>query len=74
MTKLFAGDDFMFKKKKLFGNKIEPDCSLCYYADNNECSLGAVKKPCGRFRYDPLKRTPENLPPLQHFSKNDFEL
>jgi hypothetical protein len=62
----------MFKRKKLFGNKIEPDCSLCYYADDKKCGSG--KKPCSRFRYDPLKRTPENLPPLGHFSKDDFEL
>lgn len=64
----------MFRKKRLFGNKIEPDCSLCYYSDGDGCSLGSEQKPCGRFRYDPLKRTPENLPELHHFSKDDFKL
>lgn len=64
----------MFRKKRLFGNKIEPDCSLCYYAGGNECGPGAEQKPCSRFRYDPLKRTPGNLPGLGHFSKDDFKL
>ena len=64
----------MFGKMKLFGNEIEPDCALCAYAEGKDCSLGISEKPCGRFRYDPLKRTPETLPPLSQHSKDDFKL
>lgn len=66
--------EFMFGKKKLFGNDVEPDCALCAHAEGRHCSLGIAQKPCARFRYDPLKRTPETLPPLKHFGKDDFKL
>lgn len=65
---------FWNRKKKLLGNDVEPDCAYCAHAAENGCALGAGSRPCGRFRYDPLRRTPEAAPPLKPHDPDEFKL
>lgn len=66
------------KKSKLFGNKIEPECRYCEnYAEGQEiCRLGLDMNAdvCEKFRYDPLKRAPVDLPPLKQHDPDEFKL
>lgn len=73
---------FSSKKKKLFGNSVEPDCRYCIHnasanetvIDCPESAAGKPEAPCRRFSYDPLKRSPQNLPPLPQYDPEDFSL
>ena len=67
----------------LFRKDITPNCSYCVYGcavTATECACerkGIIKSPrsaCRRFRYDPLKRTPERPATLETESlkKEDF--
>lgn len=68
------------KKKPLFGDEIEPDCSYCVHgpgpAETCPCRNpeedGAAA--CRAFQYDPLLRTPRTPPPLKKHDPGDFEL
>lgn len=70
------------KKEKLFGNSVEPNCEYCTHnsAAEGEVPLCAIrqnpgeKAACRQFNYDPLKRSPKNLPPLPKFDPEDFSL
>lgn len=73
----------MAKKKKLFGNNIEPACAHCEYG-----RLGTDKQMvlcrkfgpvapyyhCKKYEYDPLKRIPRRPPSLPKYSEEDFKL
>lgn len=70
------------KKERLFGNSVEPNCVYCVHnsAPEGEPLLCAIrqnpgeKAACRQFDYDPLKRSPQNLPPLPKFDPEDFSL
>lgn len=70
------------KKNKLFGGSVTPDCRYCQHnsAEDGEAVCCAVNQDpgedcaCREFSYDPLRRTPENLPPLPKFDPEDFSL
>jgi hypothetical protein len=69
------------KKSKLFGNEIEIKCEYCRNSSDYDgasiCKLNRYRDPdgsCRRFAYDPLKRVPQNLPPLKSYSADEFEL
>ncbi len=62
------------KKKKLFGNTVEPDCSYCAHGLEHGCELNRGDRPCGEFRYDPLKRVPAQTPPPKRYDPEDFKL
>ena len=66
------------KKNKLFGNTIEPECIYCgNYAEKDKvCRLGFPldAAACGKFIYDPLKRTPIDIPPLKQHDPDEFKL
>lgn len=69
------------KKKPLFGNDIQPDCSYCVHgpgpAENCDCRQpGEDENPgsCRAFRYDPLLRAPYAPPPLKKHDPGEFEL
>lgn len=69
------------KKEKLFGNNIETNCKYCTNSSDFDgadvCGLGRYLQPdgsCSRFSYDPLKRSPNNLPPLKRYRADDFKL
>ena len=69
-------------RKKLFGNRIEPNCEYCLYSSPEEDSRRFCKKlreepktqKCRHFVYDPLKRVPHCLPNLPKFDAEDFSL
>ncbi|HBC27096.1 MAG TPA: hypothetical protein DC013_06755 [Ruminococcaceae bacterium] len=69
------------KKKNLFGEHIEANCGYCSHNSGDEeepaCSLklepGKDGSCCG-FGYDPLKRTPHALPPLEEHDEDEFRL
>ena len=65
---------FWKKKTKMFGNAIDPDCAYCSENADGTCRLGRKQRPCSSFRYDPLKRTPENLPLPKEYNPDDFKL
>lgn len=65
---------FFRKKKKMFGNAIEPDCTYCVNAENGTCSPGHPAHPCVRFRYDPLLRKPGGMPLLKPHDPEEFKL
>lgn len=69
------------KKNKLFGNDIETNCRYCENSSDFDgadvCKLGRYLEPdgtCKKFVYDPLKRTPINLPPLKSYNEDEFKL
>jgi hypothetical protein len=64
---------FWKRKSKLFGNGIEPDCSYCANFSDGACRLNR-DGPCGGFRYDPLKRTPDGTPALKKHDPGEFKL
>ena len=63
-----------------FNTARESDCECCVHSIRKEgqafCSAHRVMGTpgCRRFRYDPLKRTPRNLPPLREYDPEDFKL
>lgn len=72
---------FRKKKQELFGKNIAVNCAYC--ANSTEldgtavCNLGRQLQPdgnCPRFSYDPLRRTPRNLPPLKPHDAEEFKL
>lgn len=72
---------FFKRKKKLFGNEIETNCSYCSHNGGSEdmpnCSKGVGPErdgSCRHFVYDPLMRTPRSLPPLREYDADDFSL
>lgn len=73
----------MFKKRPLFGSRIEPACRYCHNARENAdgrmilCPHQGVVAPyyaCRRFRYDPLLRVPSRQPVLPKYDSSDFQL
>ena len=63
-----------------FNTARDADCSFCVYnirkSGQDFCS---ARRPmgnpdCRRFRYDPLKRAPRNLPPLREYDPDEFKL
>lgn len=74
----------MFSRKKsqdLFGKNIAVKCEYCINSSDFDgaqiCKIGRYLQPdgsCPRFVYDPLKRTPRNLPPLKPHDAEEFEL
>ncbi|WP_099204049.1 hypothetical protein [Scatolibacter rhodanostii] len=70
------------RKKKLFGNYIEPSCDYCSHnagkKENIHCSLQLVfsDKGCKKFEYNPLKRIPKVQPVLKKdgYTADDFSL
>lgn len=72
---------FRKKKEKLFGNRIDIECKYCVNSSDFDgasvCKMGLYLEPsgyCRRFEYDPLKRAPQNLPPLKAHSPDEFKL
>lgn len=70
-------------KKTIFGETVSPKCIYCETGiispDGKEvlCKKKGVMMPdsfCRKFRYDPLKRTPETVKIQTDFSKEDFSL
>lgn len=72
----------MFRRKKeaLFGNRIDPDCTVCthYEEESGTCTLLKEKNPdgagCRHFTYDPLRRAPKGTPRLRDYDPEDFVL
>ena len=69
------------KKAKLFGNHIDVKCEYCKnssdYDGASVCKLNRSLLPdgtCPRFTYDPLRRAPQNLPPLGLHDPEEFKL
>ena len=67
--------------KKFFRSDIEVRCEYCAHSSDFDgacvCQLGKYRTPegvCRSFSYDPLKRTPQNLPPLREYNPEDFKL
>ncbi|MBC5787180.1 MULTISPECIES: hypothetical protein [Clostridiaceae] len=69
--------------EKFFRGNIPPACEYCEYgkptADHQMilCGRNGVVSPffkCRKFKYDPLKRVPKVLPPLDGYSEKDFSL
>lgn len=70
-------------KKSIFSGDISPKCIYCetgvVSADGKTvlCTKKGVMQPdsyCRKFRYDPLKRTPETVRLMSDFSADDFSL
>ena len=73
----------MRKKKRLFGDSVDPACVHCEYArpapDNIMlfCRKYGPVSPyykCKKFIYDPLKRVPKKLPKMPAFTADDFNI
>ena len=74
------------KREKLFGSRIDPDCSVCshYQEETHSCPLDRKKRGesplppdgtgCPHFDYDPLRRTPKGTPRLRPYDPEDFSL
>lgn len=69
--------------KKYFQNDLPKICAHCLYGtsyngdENIYCSKkGVVEKfyHCIKYKYDPLKRNPQNTKPTQKFKAEDFSL
>ena len=68
----------------IFDRKIAPSCEYCRYGSLiDEDHIVCVKRgviesgnPCRRFRYDPLKRSPDAQPGYKpgSYSDDDFSL
>lgn len=70
-------------KELKFNKNVNKYCMYCVhgklleYSDEVFCTKkGFVDKfsKCFRYKYDPLKRTPENKDTYSQFSENDFKL
>jgi hypothetical protein len=70
-------------KERLFGNNIQPACTMCLHGRPAPdqvmvlCERYGPVAPgykCRHFTYDPLKRKPKRRPPLPIFTPEDFEL
>lgn len=70
-------------KKSILSGDISPKCIYCetgvISADGSAvlCTKKGVMQPdsyCKKFRYDPLKRTPDTLKLRSDFSADDFSL
>lgn len=70
-------------KKTIFGKTVSPKCIYCETGkitpDGKSvlCTKKGVMMPdsfCKKFRYDPLKRTPETVKIQTDFSQEDFSL
>ncbi len=70
-------------KKSILSGDISPKCIYCetgvVSADGSTvlCTKKGVMQPdsyCKKFRYDPLKRTPETVKLRSDFSADDFSL
>lgn len=70
-------------KKTIFGNSVSPKCIYCetgVIAPDRKsvlCTRKGVMMPdsfCRKFRYDPLKRTPDTVTLKSDFSAEDFSL
>ena len=64
-------------------NKPEPACKYCLRSQRTEddtiilCPKKGVvlaEDSCRRFKYDPLKRQPGNMPELGNYTADQFEL
>ncbi|MCL2089520.1 MAG: hypothetical protein FWH14_08560 [Oscillospiraceae bacterium] len=73
------------KKHTLFSAKNQPCCKHCLHSKVSASRISIICKykglvsadfSCGRFVYDPLKRSPNRLPPMpgEDFSAEDFDL
>ena len=78
---IFMNIRSIFKRKKLFGNNVEPRCEYCrFIMTNRDGSVSCAYKsetadsPCQRYVYDPLKREPRTAPSLPSFTPDDFKL
>lgn len=67
--------------KQFFRKDIEVRCEYCIHSSDFDgacvCQLGKYRTPegdCRKFAYDPLKRIPQNLPPLREYDPEDFKL
>lgn len=70
-------------KKSIFGESVSPKCIYCetgIVTDDGKtvlCTKKGVMMPdsfCKKFRYDPLKRTPETLKLQNDFTEEDFSI
>lgn len=69
-------------KQKLFGNLVPVSCEHCFFsAPQADGTLLCTKKrrinedgSCRRYKYNPLKRTPRNLPKLPEYDPENFSL
>ncbi|HHV32369.1 hypothetical protein [Caproiciproducens sp. LBM24188] len=73
----------MFRKKKntFFGDHVEVSCEYCKnwreQTESGVCRFGLSPQPdgaCGRFVYDPLKRSPKTFPPMRPHDAQEFKL
>ena len=77
------GAAMISKRKKLFGNNVEPACVYCkkgrpapdgVMIHCRKYGPVAPQFKCKRYLYDPLKRVPPRIPKLREYAKEDFEL
>ena len=70
-------------KQSIYNDELQPQCAYCAFgkpaATGTEilCFKKGVVEPgfaCRKFEYDPLKRDPKQLKPLEAFSAEDFAL
>lgn len=70
-------------KKKIFSKSVSPKCIYCETGILTQdkksvlCKKQGVMQPdsfCKKFRYDPLKRTPETVKLQSDFTAEDFSL
>ena len=70
----------MKRIRSFFSPSMEADCEYCSHSfkKDGETRCGARRTlgetGCRKFQYDPLKRTPRNLPPLREYDPEDFKL
>lgn len=74
----------IFKKRKshsFWNPSIAVRCEYCAKSACRDgvisCSLGRClteKGTCRKFQYDPLRRSPETLPPLRKYDPEEFRL
>lgn len=69
--------------KKVFDNKIPPNCGYCVYGmqstftDEIICSKRGIthfRDSCRRYKYDPLKREPNKIKIADNYKPEDFSL
>lgn len=67
---------------KIFGD-VEPKCAYCEHGQiaSNSTQVLCIKRgifdlsySCRKFKYDPLKKIPQETPELQQYSAEDFSL
>lgn len=70
-------------RRKLYGNNIQPSCELCENGrpSSDGTAILCLRKGvvplyyrCRRFRYTPLRRSPNRIPTVQSFSPDAFTL